>query len=327
MLSARPRSCAGKSAWTEARACGAIAAAASACSSRAAISADGDQASPQKRRGEGEPGKADHKDRLAAENVAEPAAGDQEHRIDDRIARDDELHLGRRGAQARRYRRHRDVDDEEIQRRQKSASEQHRQRRPAARDRAVRSVGARQRLAVIVEILALLNDRFRIRPVFRPGRAASVSTTSAISCSLGPVLPSTRRPWIVQSNMRAIARSSRSRGISPAGLAADDGGGEQILHAPEHPRDQRADFDVVRHHLHRRRRDQTALLPLRRRGAPGIAQKRLANGRRAESPAGSARRRPAAATRRCNGRAPPETASACRGRPCRGCRAQARCPR
>ena len=133
MLSASPRSRAGNSPWTDESACGAIAAAARPCRSRPKISAAGDQARPHNAEASANPARPIEKDRLAAKNVAEPAAGDQEDGIDDGIAGDDELGVARRGVQTRPDRGQRQIDDEEIERREKGADQQDDERRPATR--------------------------------------------------------------------------------------------------------------------------------------------------------------------------------------------------
>ena len=148
-----------------------------------------------------------------------------------------------------------------------------------------------------------------------------------MSRSLGPVLPSTRKPWIVQTSRRPIACCVVIARDFAGRLAADDRGGEQILHVPEHPRDDDADLDVVRHHFHRGGGDQAALLPLRRGGAPGITHQRLADRR----PRRTRLRQIIADPLQRGGGVMFERGekqrSACREKPCRGCRAPARCPR
>ena len=69
---------------------------------------------------------ADHADQeqpAAAVEVAEAAAGDQEHGVGGGIAGDDELQFGRVGAEGGMDRRQADVDDEEVDRRQQSADD------------------------------------------------------------------------------------------------------------------------------------------------------------------------------------------------------------
>ena len=63
--------------------------------------------------------------------IAQPAAGDQEHRVGPGIAGDDQLKFGRRGPETLMDRRQSDVDDEEIDRRQEPARQQHGKRGPA----------------------------------------------------------------------------------------------------------------------------------------------------------------------------------------------------
>ena len=163
---------------------------------------------PAERRGEREAHEPDQEHRLAAEEVAEPPARDEEHGIDHRVARDHQLDVGRRGPEPRRDRRHGDVDDEEVQRGQEGAGQQHRQRGPAVRieigalDRADDGgcVHGKALICFRTERFRMRSDQDRMRRVW--------STISVVSRSLGPVLPSTRSPWMVHRSWRAIARSS-----------------------------------------------------------------------------------------------------------------------
>ena len=85
-----------------------------------------------------EAGHADQEQPAPAIQVAEPAAGDQEHGVAGGIAGHDKLQLGRVGADRGLDRRQADVDDEEIDRRQQAADEQDDEREPAPRrDRVV----------------------------------------------------------------------------------------------------------------------------------------------------------------------------------------------
>ncbi len=81
---------------------------------------------------------ADHADEVepaAAVEVAEAAAGDQEHGVGGGITGDDELQFGGVGADGGMDRRQADVDDEEVDRRQQSADDEDDERQPAPRGR------------------------------------------------------------------------------------------------------------------------------------------------------------------------------------------------
>ena len=80
--------------WMVERICGTITAAIMPWKKREAISISVFVREPGERRGEGEAGNADQEQLLVAENVAEPAAGDQEQREGQRIAGDDPLDRG-----------------------------------------------------------------------------------------------------------------------------------------------------------------------------------------------------------------------------------------
>ena len=114
IVKARARAPSGNSVWIEASTCGTIIAAAPPCAARAKISIArrSGQSAPQ--RGQREAEDAGDEDALAADDVAEPAAGDHQRGVGDLIDRDDRLDLGGAGVQVGADRRDRDVDDERV---------------------------------------------------------------------------------------------------------------------------------------------------------------------------------------------------------------------
>jgi len=66
-------------------------------------------------RRQGEPRHADHKHPFAADNIAEPAAGDEADGVGEAVGGDDQLHLGEAGVEVRLDVRQGDVDDEEVE--------------------------------------------------------------------------------------------------------------------------------------------------------------------------------------------------------------------
>jgi hypothetical protein len=73
---------------------------------------------------------ADQEHAAPAVQVAEPTAGDQEHRITGGVARNDKLQFRWIGAGRSMDRRH--IDDEEVDRGQQAAGQHHDEREPSA---------------------------------------------------------------------------------------------------------------------------------------------------------------------------------------------------
>jgi hypothetical protein len=84
-------------------------------------------------RSERKPSQSGEEHSLAAEQIAQPAAGDQEYREGHSITGDDQLRVRWPGAEPRRDRGHRNVDDEEVQSGEEPTREQHGQGDPAMR--------------------------------------------------------------------------------------------------------------------------------------------------------------------------------------------------
>ena len=88
--------------WMLERICGTISAAIRPCRRRAPISISVERGETRQRRGDSEAGDADQEHLLVADDVAEPAAGDEEEREGELIAGDDPLDAGIAGIEARR---------------------------------------------------------------------------------------------------------------------------------------------------------------------------------------------------------------------------------
>ena len=86
--------------------------------------------------GRGEAGHADHEQPLAAVQVAQPSAGDQQHREGEAVPGHHHLQVLRPCAQLGVHGGQGDVDDEKVERRQEAARQQHDQSDPALRVQA-----------------------------------------------------------------------------------------------------------------------------------------------------------------------------------------------
>jgi hypothetical protein len=89
-------------------------------------------------RGHGEAGDADEEDALAAEDVAEPAAGDEHQREGQRVAGEDPLRGRVSGVEVGLDARQGDADDGAVDEVHESGGEHEAERQPAALDRAWR---------------------------------------------------------------------------------------------------------------------------------------------------------------------------------------------
>src|SRR3546814_9285821 len=87
---------------------------------------------PLSRSGQREAGESGHEHAAAAEDVAEPAAGDQHHCIGQAIGGDDELQFGEAGLQRVAHVGDGDVDDEDVEHRHEGACQHHGKAGPGA---------------------------------------------------------------------------------------------------------------------------------------------------------------------------------------------------
>ncbi|GAA3118484.1 hypothetical protein GCM10020254_76870 [Streptomyces goshikiensis] len=103
--------------------CGSISAEAAPWATRAAtrVQAVGGDAAGE--RGDAEGGHADEEEPAPAGGVAEPAAEDEEHRVGDSVAGDDQFEHGRAGGEVAVDGGERHVDDEEVDQRQGGAQQ------------------------------------------------------------------------------------------------------------------------------------------------------------------------------------------------------------
>jgi hypothetical protein len=109
------------------------------------MSTAGDHAAAQTTEAMVKTGHADHEHSPAPEQVSEPAARREEDGVSGRVGRNDELHIARGRVEASLNGGQCQIDDVEIQDRQKGAAQENRECMPTSRiDRLLSGVCGRQ---------------------------------------------------------------------------------------------------------------------------------------------------------------------------------------